>query len=269
MLDDNDTRHLEKITWKTPYKNTNYYVRPTTPLPDDEDPAITTNYISAIPSYDGSHPRFGKYDQAVLDAATPQLKSTVMHPELELGSEALRDHLWGEWEAQAENFEEVREAIGAGTLDFDDAYNQQNEFWRSRGATGFESNHRMKNMFVELEYWIEEVVGRQNREAGRVATAKGTPKKWQILDDSFDRDQIEKLQAAADAPMPEQLDMWAEKHTGTYIQAPFNNANVQAWRDKPRAADTAEFDPQLLGYDKEQKRRLFIERYERPKELTE
>ena len=127
----------------------------------------------------------------------------------------------------------------------------------------------MKTMFIELEYWIEEVVGRQNREAGRVATAKGTPKKWQILDDSFDRDQIEKLQAAADAPMPEQLDMWAEKHTGTYIQAPFNNANVQAWRDKPRAVDSAEFDPQLLGYDKEQKRRLFIERYERPKELTE
>ena len=46
----------------------------------------------------------------------------------------------------------------------------------------------MKTMFVELEYWIEEVVGRQNREAGKVATAKGTPKKWQILDDSFDRD---------------------------------------------------------------------------------
>ena len=53
--------------------------------------------------------------------------------------------------------------------------------------------------------------------------------------------------------------MWAEKHSGTYIQAPFNNANVQAWRDKPRAIDSAEFDPQLLGYDKEQKRRLFIE----------
>lgn len=51
----------------------------------------------------------------------------------------------------------------------------------------------MKNMFIELEYWIEEVVGRQNRELGRVATMKGTPKKWQILDDTYDRDQIEKL----------------------------------------------------------------------------
>lgn len=116
-----------------------------------------------------------------------------MHPELELGSEALRDHLWSEWNKQADYFEEVRELISPGTLDLDDAYTQSNECWRPRGATGFESNDRMKNMYVELEYWIEEVVGRQNREAGRVATAKGTPKKWQILDDTFDRDQIEKI----------------------------------------------------------------------------
>jgi len=123
-LDDNDKRHLEKVDWKTPYKNTNYYVRPTTPLPDDEDPAVTTNHISAIPHFDGSHPRFAKYEQAVLDAAVPELKSTVMHPELEVGSDALKDHLWGEWNAQADYFEEVREQISPGTLDFDDAYNQ-------------------------------------------------------------------------------------------------------------------------------------------------
>jgi hypothetical protein len=127
----------------------------------------------------------------------------------------------------------------------------------------------MKEMFVELEYWIEEVVGAQRRAEGKVATYKGTPKKWQILDDAvYDRDQIEKLQVAADAPMPEQLEMWKDKHTDTYIQAPYTNANVQKWRDDPRAIDSADFDPQLLGYDREQKRRLFIERYEKPKELT-
>ena len=72
----------------------------------------------------------------------------------------------------------IRLEYSPGTLDYDDAYNQVNESWRPRGATGFESNARMKNMFIELEYWIEEVVGRQNREFGRVATMKGTPKKW-------------------------------------------------------------------------------------------
>lgn len=40
------------------------------------------------------------------------------------------------------------------------------------------------------------------------------------------------------------------------------------WRDAPRATDSADFDPKLLGYDREQKKRLFLERYEKPKELT-
>jgi len=50
---------------------------------------------------------------------------------------------------------------------------------------------------------------------------------------------------------------------------PINNANVTAWRDEARFNDSADFDPKLLGYDREQKRRLFLERYEKPKELTE
>lgn len=105
---------------------------------------------------------------------------------------------------------------------------------------------------------------------GHVTAYKGQPKKWQILDDAtFDRDQIEKLQAATDSPMPEQLEQWKEKHHNQKIQAPFNNANVAKWRDDARALDSADFDPQLLGYDKEQKRKLFLERYEKPKELTQ
>ena len=49
-------------------------------------------------------------------------------------------------------------------------------------------------MFVELEYWIEEVIGAPQMERGGINTYKGEPKKWQILDDDcFDRDQIEKL----------------------------------------------------------------------------
>ena len=127
----------------------------------------------------------------------------------------------------------------------------------------------MKEMFVELEYWIEEVIGKTQIVQGKVDTYKGQPKKWQILDDAcYSRDQIERLQAAADAPMPEQLELWKEKHDNKPIFAPFNNANVAAWRDDARALDSADFDPKMLGYDKDQKRRLFLERYEKPKELT-
>ena len=101
-----------------------------------------------------------------------------MSPELEVGSEALKEALWADWDMQAELTAGNRDLLGPGTADLEDIYNQENEFWRPRGATGFESNARMKNMFIELEYWIEEDVAIQNREAGKVASAKGTPKKW-------------------------------------------------------------------------------------------
>jgi len=61
--------------------------------------------------------------------------------------------------------------------------------WRERGVTGMENNPRMKEMFVEMEYWIEEVIGKQRITEKKVKAYKGTPKKWQILDDEcFDRD---------------------------------------------------------------------------------
>lgn len=57
-----------------------------------------------------------------------------------------------------------------------------------------ENSPRMKEMFVDLEYWIEDVYGLQRRTTGQVEAYKGTTKKWQVLDDEcFDRDQIEKL----------------------------------------------------------------------------
>ena len=50
--------------------------------------------------------------------------------------------------------------------------------WNHRGATGFENNPRMKEMFVDMEYWIEDVVGAKRILEGEVPAYKGTPKKW-------------------------------------------------------------------------------------------
>ena len=76
------------------------------------------------------------------------------------------------------------------------------------------------------------------------------------------------MQAAVDAPAPEQLETWKEKHE-LPLYAPFTNENVSKWRDDARATDSADFDPALLGGEKESKRRLFMERYERAGELGE
>ena len=50
---------------------------------------------------------------------------------------------------------------------------------------------------------------------------------------------------------------------------PINNANVSLWRDDQRAIDTADFDPKFIDYDRERRQKYFLDRYEKPKELTE
>lgn len=217
-LDNVDRRHMYKLDWKTPFRVSEYNVRSQELRYDDDDPRTAANYVAAIPEFDGDHPRFGKYDQWSLDSAIPEVKSGIIHQELDMQSSDLKDELWSGWNKYADVQEDTIVNFAPGQNDLDDAYCQAIEQWRSRGATGFESNTRMKEMFVELEYWIEEIVGKQRRVEGKVAAYKGTPKKWQILDDKvYDRDQIEKLQAATDSPMPEQLEMWQEKHENTYI----------------------------------------------------
>lgn len=90
-----------------------------------------------------------------------------------------------------------------------------------------------------------------------------------MLDDEcFDRDQIEKMQMAIQAPLPEELEMYKEKHSKP-MQLPFNNANATAWRDDPLAVDSADFDPEFIAIDRERRKKFFIERHERPAELTE
>ena len=97
---------------------------------------------------------------------------------------------------------------------------------------------------------------------------KGTTKSWQVLDDrGFDRDQIEKMQAAIRAPLPDELDMYKEKHSKP-MQLPISNENVSKWRDESLAIESADFDPKMIEYDRERRRSYFIERYEKPQELT-
>jgi hypothetical protein len=62
--------------------------------------------------------------------------------------------------------------------------------------------------------------------------------------------------------------MYQEKHSKP-MQLPVTNKNVSAWRDESRAIDSADFDPAFLEYDRERRKKYFLERYEKPKELAE
>mmetsp|Transcript_13204 Transcript_13204/g.22400 ORF Transcript_13204/g.22400 Transcript_13204/m.22400 type:complete len:92 (+) Transcript_13204:482-757(+) len=79
-------------------------------------------------------------------------------------------------------------------MDIADDYNPTNLSWNPRGVTGMDNAPLMKQMFLDMEFWIEEVIGKNQIDKQQVDAYKGTPKKWQILDDDcFDRDQIEKM----------------------------------------------------------------------------
>lgn len=43
--------------------------------------------------------------------------------------------------------------------DFEHEYKPVHVQWRDRHANGFMDDARSRQMFVELEYWIEEVIG--------------------------------------------------------------------------------------------------------------
>jgi hypothetical protein len=128
----------------------------------------------------------------------------------------------------------------------------------------------MREIFVELEYLIENHIGYNRIQFKEMDMYKGTVKKWQVLDDSaFDRDQVEKMQAAVKAPLPDELELYQEKHSRP-MTLPVTNTNVSAWRDDQRAIDTGhDFDPQFLEYDRERRKKYYLERYDKPKELAE
>jgi hypothetical protein len=62
--------------------------------------------------------------------------------------------------------------------DIESSYNLVQYNWRERGATGMESDPRMKQIFVELEHWIENVIGAKQIHDKEIMFYKGTPKKW-------------------------------------------------------------------------------------------
>lgn len=72
----------------------------------------------------------------------------------------------------------LRRDFAPGQQDYDDDYNQYNLVWRNRGVTGMENSPRMKEMFIEMEYWIEEVLGKKQILEKKTHMYKGQPKKW-------------------------------------------------------------------------------------------
>ena len=113
----------------------------------------------------------------MVDLATPQALNEQLP---DVGSDEMRDELWKFFDAQPEEMEKHHEDFGGATakVEYDEDYNPQHMIYHNRGLTGFENNARAKTTFVELEYWIEDVVGKKRIKEMQVKPYKGQPKKW-------------------------------------------------------------------------------------------
>jgi len=83
------------------------------------------------------------------------------------------------------SFESMPKLIYADSTDYapwqndlDQDYFPRQALWRERNATGWDNEPIYKEIFVELEYLIEEVIGQKRIAEKKMDMLKGTPKKW-------------------------------------------------------------------------------------------
>jgi hypothetical protein len=189
-LDDSSYPHLFKKHWKTPFRDSHFNIRPLEKkLEQDEN---TKHYISGLVTF---NPDTEPHLAGMQMPDVSDLEICSDHPDL--NSEEMTKQLWEEFEDIPNVLATLKRDYSPYINDYSHDYNQVNAQWRDRGASGFLNEAKTREFFVELEFWIEGIIGEQQIRTKKVQFYKGTPKKWQVLDDNaHDRDQIEKMQAA-------------------------------------------------------------------------
>ena len=189
--------------------------------------------------------------------------------EIAQDSEEMIQEMWAEFEGAAERARLTHRDFAPGHWDLDEEYNQVNFLvgGYEKDYSGIGNDWRMRQICAEFEYWIEDVLGKERITQKKFKMIKGNVKKWQILDDdAFDRDQIEMMQVAAQAPLPEELERYRDQSEKWYIGV-VNNENTRVWRGEKELTDSADFDPDFLQIDREKRQKYFIERNEPLKQL--
>lgn len=103
--------------------------------------------------------------------------------------EEKKQELWHYFESIPKLMEDHRHNYSPYDWDLDQEYFPKQYQFRERGFSGFENDPIMREIIVEFEYLIENVIGAKRIADKKMDVLKGTPKKWQILDDdAFDRD---------------------------------------------------------------------------------
>lgn len=267
-----DRPHLFKKDWKTSFKDSHYNIRPARKMQGFED-RHSYYYVGGGPQVlDPNNPKH----QDVLKGPVRDTRLTEDGYEYE----AKTFDKYESRESRAQNFKKFCEAmpsdhqylcenqVKAIRHDLEDIYHPTYIMFNSRGQL-IPNERRLQHMYLELEYIITDVMGRERIETKEMDMYKGTPKKWQVLDDEqFSRDQIDKIQSAIKAPSAEELETY-QTVSNVKMPLPITNDNVSVWRDERKAIDSADFSAKLIEFEQKRNQNYFAKRYDKPKQLSQ
>ena len=151
-----DHPNLFKRHWKTPFKDSHLNVRTDERVWDDKDGF--SNYVSAKPEFDANN----KYDRIALRGADNNYDDIeVDHDYLDepLNSDEMLSQIHEICEKQAEG----QHLLTRDYSDYHDGveqeYNQIHAVWWDRDMIGVEGDPRFRHIVVDLEHWVEDVIG--------------------------------------------------------------------------------------------------------------
>ncbi len=169
----NDHPNLFKKNWKQPYRDSPYNIRPIEQrwTPDTE----TENFVSKQPTLDASDP----YDQAI--ARMPDIsydEHSLMFDQEDMSLEERSEELQKAFADIPRVRRSLTDNFAPWGYDLEDDYHQTQWLWTERGFTGMHMDAQMKNIFVDLELFIEEYIGKKFIQDKKRMIYKGTVKKW-------------------------------------------------------------------------------------------
>jgi hypothetical protein len=266
-----DRPHLFKKDWKLSFKDSHYNIRTKKKVQEFED----------------RHEFFYNGGPQVLDPNNPKhqhvLQGPVRDTRLNTDEYQYADKMFDNYESRESRAKHYRQfceemktqhqymcenQVKAIRHDLEDIYHPTYIMFNSRGQL-IPNERRLQHMYLELEYLITDVMGRERIETKEMDMYKGVPKKWQVLDDEqFSRDQIDKIQSAIKAPSAEELETYQEISSAK-MPLPINNENVSKWRDERKAIDSADFSAKLIEFEQKRNQNYFAKRYDKPKQLSQ
>jgi hypothetical protein len=90
----------------------------------------------------------------------PQLTGKQLMDDHEtMSTDERRDEIWAAFEAQPKIMQVMAREYAPYQLDLNDDYDQKHWQFRERGAMAFESDPILREVTLELEYMVENVIG--------------------------------------------------------------------------------------------------------------